>query len=106
MYLTYSHCSLLKVNIVGGVLRTDCVCLKLYIDLILEMYILLLFYFLKFLAVLGLRCCTGFSLVAASGGYSLVAACRLLMAVASLVAEQGLCGGLLQNRDSRACKLQ
>ena len=44
-----------------------------------------------FLAVLGLRCCTGCcSLAAESGGHSLVAGCRLLMAAASLVAEQGL----------------
>ena len=62
-------------------------------------------FFFKVLAVLGLHCCTGCSLVAASGGYSLVAACRLLIAVASFVAEQGLCG-LLQNRGSRACRHQ
>ena len=43
-----------------------------------------------FLAALGLRCCMGFSIVAASRGYSLVAMCRLLIAVASLVAEHGL----------------
>ena len=43
-----------------------------------------------FLAVLALCCCTGFFLVAASGGYSRVAACGLLIAVASIVAESGL----------------
>jgi len=37
--------------------------------------------------MLGLHCCTGFSLVVASGGYSLVAVFRLLFAVASFVAE-------------------
>ena len=42
------------------------------------------------LAVLGLRCCTGLSLVALSGGYSQVAVRGLLIAVASLVAEHGL----------------
>ena len=42
-----------------------------------------------FLAVLGLDCCTDFSLVALSRGYSLVVVCRLLVAVTSLV-EQGL----------------
>ena len=47
--------------------------------------IILLIYL--FLAVLGLHCCTGISLLAASGGYSLVAMLRLLIAVASLVAE-------------------
>ena len=31
------------------------------------------------LAVLGLCCCAGLSLVVASGGYSLAAVCRLLM---------------------------
>ena len=40
------------------------------------------------LAVLGLRCCTGFSLVVASGGCSVVAMRRLLIAVASVVVEQ------------------
>ena len=49
------------------------------------------FYYL-FLALLGLRCCAGFSLVVASGGNFLVAVCRLLIAVASLVAEQRLWG--------------
>ena len=34
-----------------------------------------------FLAVLGLCCCEGFSLVAASGGYSPVAVHRFLIAV-------------------------
>ena len=38
------------------------------------------------MAVLGLCCCLGFSLVAANGGYSLVAVPGLLIAVASLVA--------------------
>ena len=43
-----------------------------------------------FLAVLGLHSCVGFSLVAASRGYSLVVVCRFPTAVASLVAEHGL----------------
>ena len=42
-----------------------------------------------FLAVLGLRCRTGFSLVVVSGGYSLAVVCRLLLVAASLV-KQGL----------------
>ena len=45
----------------------------------------LLFYL--FLSVLGLRCCVGFSLIEASGGYSLVVVYSLLIVVASLVAE-------------------
>ena len=43
-----------------------------------------------FVAVLSLHCCTGFSLVAASMGYSLAEVLRLLIVVASLVAEHGL----------------
>ena len=44
-------------------------------------------FFFFFFAVLGLRCCTGFSLVAVSGGYSLAVVCRRLIVVASLVAK-------------------
>ena len=47
-------------------------------------------YYILFLAVLGFHCCTGFSLVAVSGGYSLVEVRERLIAVASLVAEDGL----------------
>ena len=43
-----------------------------------------------FTAVLDLCCCVGFSLVVASRGCWLIAACRLLSALASLVAEHGL----------------
>ena len=50
----------------------------------------ILFYFILFLAVLGLPCCTAFSPAVADGGYSLVAACRFLVAVASPLAEHGL----------------
>ena len=42
-----------------------------------------------FFSLLGLRLCMGFSLVAASRGYSLVAVHRLLV-VATRVAEHGL----------------
>ena len=51
-------------------------------------YIFLHFIYL-FLSVLGLRCCSGFSVVEVSGGYSL-AVCRLLNVVAPFVAEHGL----------------
>ena len=46
------------------------------------------------LAVLGLCCCEGFSLVVESRGYSLVVVARLLTAVSSFDAEQsrGLSG--------------
>ena len=50
---------------------------------------MLMFIYL-FLAVLGLRCCTGFSLVAVSGGCSLVAVHGLLIAVASFVVKRRL----------------
>ena len=43
-----------------------------------------------FLTVPGLRCCTGFSLVVGSEGYSLVVVLRLLTVAASLVAEHRL----------------
>ena len=42
------------------------------------------------MAVLGLCCCMGLSLVTVSGGCSLVAAHRLLTVVASLIAKHGL----------------
>ena len=54
---------------------------------------LLFFFFLLIyliLAMLGLFCNDCFSLVAASQGYSLVALCRLLLAIASLAAEHRL----------------
>ena len=50
-------------------------------------------FFILFLAVLGLRCCAGFSLVAASRGHSPVAVRGLLIVVASLVAEHELYQG-------------
>ena len=43
-----------------------------------------------FLALMGLCCCVGFSLVVANGGYSVVAMGELLIWVASLVAEHRL----------------
>ena len=42
-----------------------------------------------FLAVLGLRCCAGFSLLAMSRGYSPIVEHRFLIEVASLVAGHG-----------------
>ena len=48
------------------------------------------FLFINFLALLGFVAVCGLSLVAASGGYSLGAVCRLLSAVAFPVAEHGL----------------
>ena len=42
------------------------------------------FFFHLFLAMWGLCCCMGFSLVVASWCYSLAVVCRLLIAVASL----------------------
>ena len=45
-----------------------------------------------FLTVLGFPCCADFSLVMESGGYSSAATFGLLIAVASLVAEQWALG--------------
>ena len=44
--------------------------------------------FYLFLVLLGLCCCVGFSLVAANGGYSLVAVLKFLTVVAFLVAHR------------------
>ena len=44
------------------------------------------------MAVLGLCCCVGLFLVALSSGYCLVVLHGLLIAMASLVAEDGLAG--------------
>ena len=49
---------------------------------------MILFIYL-YLAVLGLRCSTGFSLVAVSRGYSIVVVRGLLTARASLIVEHG-----------------
>ena len=46
--------------------------------------------FYLFLAVLGLCCCVGFSLIAMSRGYCPVVVRGLLIAVASPVAQHGL----------------
>ena len=46
--------------------------------------------FICVLAAVGLCCCMGFPLVAASRGRSPVVLCRLLVALASLVAEHSL----------------
>ena len=43
-----------------------------------------------FLAMLGFRCCTAFSLVTVSGSYSLVTLHGLLIPMASLVVEHGV----------------
>jgi len=53
------------------------------------MYLFYNFIYL-FLTVLGLRCCEGFSLVVAGGGYSLLVMRGLFIAAASLVAEHEL----------------
>ena len=44
-------------------------------------------FFYLFLPVKGLCCCMDFSLVAESGGNTLVVMCKFLIVVASLVAE-------------------
>ena len=52
----------------------------------LNLYFIYLFIVL---AVLGLCCCSGFSLVVGSGGYSRVAVLERLIVVASLISEHG-----------------
>ena len=65
--------------------------LSLPFKIFILFYLVLIHSFIhSFLAVLGLCCCLGFSLVAASGGYSLVAVSRLLIVLASLVVERSL----------------
>ena len=59
----------------------------------LSIFFFKLYFFLcLFFIVLGLPRCMGFCLVAANGGYSLVAVCRLLIAVDSSVAQHRLLG--------------
>ena len=58
----------------------------LYVNATLKKYLLI------YLAMLGLPCCTGFSLAVTAGGCVLVAVCGLLIAVAFLVVECGLWG--------------
>ena len=67
----------------GGLLQLLklCLCREFFFLIIL---------FILFLALLGLCCCTDFSLVVASRRYSPAAGCRLLIAVASSVAEHRL----------------
>ena len=60
--------------------------------------LLLKIFIYLFIAVLGLCCCLGFSLVVVSGGDSLLAVIRLLIAVIRLL--------LLQSMDSRVHGLQ
>ena len=55
-------------------------------------YLKIVYIYYLFSTVLGLSCCVGFSIVVASGGYSQFVVQGLLIAVASLVVEQGLQG--------------
>ena len=57
---------------------------------LLHLLFLFLIMLFTYLTVLGLLCCTGFSLVAGNRGHSLVVARGLLMVVASLVVEHRL----------------
>ena len=60
------------------------------LEWILRLYSFFFFTMYLFLTLLGLCCYAGFSLAAASKGYSLVAVHRFLIVVASLVVEYGL----------------
>ena len=57
----------------------------------LQIFLVYVIYLYVFLNVLGLHCCTwAFSGCGGQEGYSLVAVCRLLIAMASLVTKHGL----------------
>ena len=62
---------------------------KIFTQILVFLYSMFIY---LFLTVLSLYHCTGFSLVADSRGYILVAERELLLAVASLVVEHGLWG--------------
>lgn len=63
-------------------------CMISFLKIILFLYL--------FLAVLGLHCCTAFSVITLSGGCSLVVVLGLVITVASLVAEDGALAYRLQ----------
>ena len=63
---------------------------NIYICIHAHIYTHIYIYINLFLAVLGLHCCSRFSLVVTSGGCSLVALCWLLTAVVSFGAEHRL----------------
>ena len=68
-----------------------CVCIHIYICaflMLVDNYSVILF--ILYLSLLGLCCCTGFSVPVASGGYSVALVYGLLMAVNSLVADHRL----------------
>ena len=56
----------------------------------MSMFLFRLILIFKFLAVLGLRYCVGFSLVVESGGYSLAVVLGLPVAETFLVVKRGL----------------
>ena len=56
----------------------------------MSVYTLKLFFYLLFLAGLGLCCCDRFSVVSASKGYFLVSVCGLLIVEASLIVDHRL----------------
>ena len=81
------------------------ICIKLN----LFSFLIVLFIYLFILAVLGVHCCTGFSPVVASEGYSLVAVSRLLIVPPSLIAELGLQGtqaSVVEARGLSVCSSQ
>ena len=56
--------------------------ISIYLSIYIYVYIYIYIYIYLFLSVLGLQCCLGFSLVADSQDYSLVAVHRLCTVVA------------------------
>ena len=92
MFLIGNNCNILNQL---ELLPTVPVCSELLIPLVLFVFFhhLLLFknnFLSFFLAVLGLHCCSGVSVVAARRGSSLVAVLGLLIVVASLAGARAL----------------
>lgn len=79
------HCGLCDICDLSGLFHPRILAVGVFTSFL---FLMLLMYL--FVAVLGLCCCVGFSLAAASRGYSLVVVLGLFIAVVSLAAEQTL----------------
>ena len=70
--------------------RLPLIALWWYMTSCFSLTIFFYYLFILFVAMLGLHCYAGFYLVTVRWGYSLVAECKLLLVLASLVAEHRL----------------
>ena len=75
----------------SNTLKTMCIFMHSFHKCFLKKFYLFIF------GCAGLHCCVGFSLVAASRGYSLVAVRRLLIVVASLAVHRKALGHRLKS---------